>query len=104
MQNKNGLKVCRIALQRKALLKVYKTPGPNPSGIKDLRQCLNFEGQQKVQKQLTEQHLVSSKPFHKRVTVQFSIIFYKRRIEIGFLTIETKIKFLEVTKHIFGHC
>ncbi len=37
MQNKNGLETCRIALQRIVLLKVNKTPGPNRSGISDLR-------------------------------------------------------------------
>ncbi len=45
MQNKNGQKLCRIALHRKALLKGHKNPGPNPSSIRDLRQCLNFEAQ-----------------------------------------------------------
>ncbi len=37
MQNKNGLEICRIALQRIALLKVYKNSGPNRSGVSDLR-------------------------------------------------------------------
>ncbi len=53
MQNQNGLKICRIALQRKALPKVYKNLGPNPSGISDLRQYLNFEVQQSVPKNAT---------------------------------------------------
>ncbi len=37
MQNKNGLEICRIALQRIVLLKVYRNPGPNRSGIGDLK-------------------------------------------------------------------
>ncbi len=52
MQSKNELNICGIALQRIALLKVYKNPGPNPSGIRDLRQCSDFEAQKRVQKQL----------------------------------------------------
>ncbi len=43
MQNENGLNVCGIALQRIALLKVYKHSGSNPSGIRDLKQCSNFD-------------------------------------------------------------
>ncbi len=38
----NGLRICRIALKRKAILKVYKDPGSNPSGIRYLTQCSNF--------------------------------------------------------------
>ncbi len=52
MLNKNGLKNCRIAVQRKALLGVYKISGPIPSGINDFRQYLSFEVQKSVQKQL----------------------------------------------------
>ncbi len=37
MQNKHGLEICRIALQRIVLLKVYENPGPNRSGIGDLK-------------------------------------------------------------------
>ncbi len=37
MQNKNGLKICGIILQRIALLKVYKNPGQHRSGISDLK-------------------------------------------------------------------
>ncbi len=37
MQNKNGLEICRIALQGIALLSVYINPGPNRSGISDLK-------------------------------------------------------------------
>ncbi len=37
MQNKNGLEICGITLQMKTLLKVYKTPGPNRSGMSDLK-------------------------------------------------------------------
>ncbi len=46
MQNKNGLEICRIALQRKALLKVYKTLGSNRSGVSDLK----FQGPKKGRK------------------------------------------------------
>ncbi len=46
MQNKTGLEICRIALQRIVLLKVYKKPGPNRSGISDLK----FRGQKKCPK------------------------------------------------------
>ncbi len=52
MQNKNGLPICRIALQRKALLNFYKIPGPNPPGIRDLRQCSDFEVQKGPKEQL----------------------------------------------------
>ncbi len=50
--NKNGLKFCRIALQMIDVHKVHKNPGPNPSGIRDLRLCSNFEAQKRVQMQL----------------------------------------------------
>ncbi len=36
-QNKIELKICRVALQRKVLLEVYKNPGPNRPGIGDLK-------------------------------------------------------------------
>ncbi len=52
MQNTNGLKISRLALQRIALLKVYKNPGPNLSCIRDCRQCSNFEVHKSGQKQL----------------------------------------------------
>ncbi len=39
-------KICRIALQRIVLLKVYKNPGPNRAGIGDLK----FRGPKKGQK------------------------------------------------------
>ncbi len=56
MQNKNELQICGIVLQMIALLKVYKHPGPSPSGISDLRQCFNFEVQKRARKQ-TPQNL-----------------------------------------------
>ncbi len=48
IQNKNGLKICQIAIQGKTLLNVYKNPGPHPLGIGDLRQCSNFEVQKRL--------------------------------------------------------
>ncbi len=50
-QNKNGLNICRIALQRIALLQVQKIHGPTPSGISDFNQCPNFEVQKSGKKQ-----------------------------------------------------
>ncbi len=38
MQNKYGLRICQIAPQSKAWPEVYKDPGPNPSGIRDLKE------------------------------------------------------------------
>ncbi len=38
MQNKNELKNCRIALQRKTLLIVDKNVGQNPASLRDLDQ------------------------------------------------------------------
>ncbi len=35
-----------------ALLKVYENPGPNLTGIRDLRQCSNFKVQKRYLKQL----------------------------------------------------
>ncbi len=37
MQNKTGLNICRIALQMIALFKIDKNPGPNRSGINELK-------------------------------------------------------------------
>ncbi len=55
MQNKNEIILCWIALQMKVLLTNYKNPGPNPAGIRDLRQGSNVE----VQKQLKIESLKS---------------------------------------------
>ncbi len=45
MQSKDGLEICRIALQREALLKIYKYHDPNRSGISNLRQFSKLEVQ-----------------------------------------------------------
>ncbi len=45
MQNKNGLNISRIALQRNAPRKVDTTSGPHPSDISDLMQCTHFDVQ-----------------------------------------------------------
>ncbi len=45
MENKNGVKLFCTVLQRIDILKFYRNPGPNPSGIGDQRRCSNFEVQ-----------------------------------------------------------
>ncbi len=44
--------MCLLASQNADLLQVNKNHGPNPSGIRDLRQCSKFELQKSVQTSL----------------------------------------------------
>ncbi len=85
MQNKNGQKICQIAFERIALLKVHKNPGQNPSGIRDLRQCSNIEVQNRVQKELKFESLKSDAymEWHTRhgLRVRAIFIFFTNQIK-----------------------